>query len=610
MAEVDDIELVREFADRDSQPAFAELVQRHVNLVYSVALRYAGNSADAQDITQAVFIILAKKAASLRHRKTLTGWLYETTRFMGVRLLRTRARRHAREQEAYMQSTLNNSDTDGVWRQVGPLLEEGMERLGGNERALLALRYFENKSGAETAALLGIQEWAAHKRTARALEKLRKFFAKRGVGSTTAAIAGAISANSVHAAPAALAKTAAAVALGQGAATGASTLTLAKGALKVMAWSTAKTAIVSALVVGMAALLVNQYQAQAELRAQNEALRQRMAQLESENEELARKRTRAMRLPAPQMQTTAAPAGLLKATNLLERLKDKSSMLTREQLESYLKANGRNAASLLAAFRTSRDMTLLKEAMEKFPNDPQVAFEAAFAQDFSPEERHQWLETFAQSAPDNALANYLSALDYFKAGQGDQALQELAAASGKSLDDYTVGRTEDDVEAYVAAGYSLAEAKATASMQILLPQLSEVKQMALDTVALANGYAQAGDTTSAQAALQMTMNVGEQYANPSTPTEINQLVGIAIEKIALGAMDPGAPYGDAGLTVQDQINQLVQQRETLVSLNQQAQPLMASLSDQDWIMYTDHREIFGEQSALQWVVNNFGQTQP
>jgi len=149
MPEANDSDLMREYAERNSESAFAELVRRHINLVYSVALRYVGHPQDAQDVTQAVFIILARKAASLRHRTTLTGWLYETTRFIGARFLRTRARLHTREQEAYMQSTLNNAETDGVWRQVAPLLEEAMARLGEKERALLALRFFGEQNAVQ-----------------------------------------------------------------------------------------------------------------------------------------------------------------------------------------------------------------------------------------------------------------------------------------------------------------------------------------------------------------------------------------------------------------------------------------------------------------------------
>src|ERR1035437_6597201 len=101
MADANDMDMVREFARQNSETAFAELVRRHLNLVYSVALRYTGNPGDAQDVTQAVFIILARKAAGLPARTVLTGWLYETTRFTAVCMQRTNVRRHAREQEAY-----------------------------------------------------------------------------------------------------------------------------------------------------------------------------------------------------------------------------------------------------------------------------------------------------------------------------------------------------------------------------------------------------------------------------------------------------------------------------------------------------------------------------
>ena len=126
MADANDMDLVREFARQNSETAFAELVRRHLNLVYSVALRYTGNPGDAQDVTQAVFIILARKAACLPARTVLTGWLYETTRFTAIRRLRSHARRQAREQEAYMQSTLNRSGTDNLWRQLAQHLEAAM----------------------------------------------------------------------------------------------------------------------------------------------------------------------------------------------------------------------------------------------------------------------------------------------------------------------------------------------------------------------------------------------------------------------------------------------------------------------------------------------------
>jgi hypothetical protein len=162
--------------------------------------------------------------------------------------MRTKASRQLREQEAYM-STLNDSNSECVWRQLAPLLEEAMGRLSEKERTLVVLRFFDNKSAAETATLLGIQEWAAHKRVERAMEKLLRFFMKRGVTVPVTAMTTAISVNSVQTAPIALAKTATIVALAKGATVSVSTSTLIKGTLKIMAWTKAKAVAIAAVVV-------------------------------------------------------------------------------------------------------------------------------------------------------------------------------------------------------------------------------------------------------------------------------------------------------------------------------------------------------------------------
>lgn len=245
MSDVDDIVLLREYVDGNSESAFAGIVQRHINLVYSVALRFTGNTEDAQDVAQTVFIILAKKAAGLRAKTILTGWLYETTRFTAMNFLTNKKRRQAREQEACMESTSSDAEIETIWPQLVPLLENAMSRLNEKDRMLVALRFFENRGMAETAALLGVNEWAARKRVERTLEKLRVYFSKRGVNCTAATIASAISVNSIQAAPIGLAKTVSAMALAKSAAASTSTVTIARGALKVMAWSKAKTTVVS-----------------------------------------------------------------------------------------------------------------------------------------------------------------------------------------------------------------------------------------------------------------------------------------------------------------------------------------------------------------------------
>ncbi len=319
-----------------------------------------------------------------------------------------------------------------------------------------------------------------------------------------------------------------------------------------------------------------------------------------------------LRLPAPHMQAVSVaepPAEDLQSTNLFNRFKDEEPKLTTGQVEAYLKANGRNAASLLAAFRTSGDPALLKEAMEKYPKDPQVAFEAVLYKDLSPEEKRQWLNTFEKSAPDNALANYLSAFNYFKAGQTDQAVQDLTAAAGKSLNDYTLNRAQADEEAYLSAGYSAAEAIRISDSWLVLPQLGEIKQTARDMIALANAYSQSGDQASAQASLQMAMNMGQALrgASSSSAALISQLTGMAIETLALNAMDLNSPYGGNGQTVQDQLNQIVRDRAAISELVQRATPLLPTMSNQDVLNYENRRRAFGEVAALQWVVSKYGQ---
>jgi RNA polymerase sigma factor (sigma-70 family) len=602
-----DSELLGRYARTRSEEAFAELVGRHVNLVYSAALRQVNGDAHlAQDVAQAVFTDLARKAGSLGQRESLTGWLYTSTRFAAGKMARTENRRRNRE-ERFMREPIPESAPEADWERIRPALDDAMHELTESDREAILLRYFEDRQFAEVGAKLGLNENSARMRVERALEKLRAIFTKRGI-TTTTALASAISANAIQLAPAGLATTLATSSL---AAVGTGTTFTF---LKLMTATQFKFGVGVIVIAGAATALMVQHQTQVRLLEENQFLQQQMTQLRADNLRLARGEAAAkllLRLPAPHIQVDAQAAALpveeSSVTNLYDRFKDGAPKLTAAQVEAYLKANRTNAASLLAAYRTSGDPALLKEAMEKYPHDPQVAFEAVMDKDLSATEQRQWLDAFKQSAPDNALANYLSAVDYFKAGRTDQALQEFAAASGKSLNDYTVTRAEGDMEAFLAAGYSVADAEQLGTSQLLLPQLAQLKQLALNTRDLANAYRQAGDTTSAQTALQMADQLGQQYANPSAgePT-ISQLVGIAIERIALGGMDPTAPYGGNGQTVQDRLNQLVQQREDVFQMSQQVDKLLPSLSDQDWIIYKNRWLMFGEQNAQSWLINTHG----
>jgi RNA polymerase sigma factor (sigma-70 family) len=228
MAEPTDHELLTRFACTGDEAAFAALVTRHVNLVYSAALRFTRDTHRAEEITQAVFIILARKAGGISAKVVLTGWLYQAARLTAANALKENFRRQQREQQAYMESTLNSADTEDAWQQLAPVLDEAMSALRTADRDAVLLRYFENKPLAEVGAALGVSEDAARVRVNRALEKLRSLLAKQGVTLGATAIAGAVTANAVSAAPVALATTITTAALAGATTTAATILTTAK----------------------------------------------------------------------------------------------------------------------------------------------------------------------------------------------------------------------------------------------------------------------------------------------------------------------------------------------------------------------------------------------
>src|SRR5580765_4940463 len=177
----DDLQLIRAYADHESDAAFEKLVDRYMNLVYSAAIRQVTDPHLAEEITQTVFIILARKAKTLPPRIILSGWLYRTAQYAAGDALRSLRRRQNREQEAYMQSITQDAGIEAAWEEIAPLLDEGLADLRESDRDALILRYFENKSIKEVGEALRLRERAAQKRILRSLDKLHSFFLQRGV---------------------------------------------------------------------------------------------------------------------------------------------------------------------------------------------------------------------------------------------------------------------------------------------------------------------------------------------------------------------------------------------------------------------------------------------
>jgi len=234
MPEMNDIELLRRYVTEHDEAGFTLLVERYVGLVYSTAMRQVRDTCLAEEVTQAVFIILARKAHTFRPGMAVSGWLYRAARFAASDALKSNTRRLKREQEATQMDT--NSADNSTWARIAPYVEEAMAKLSQKDREVIVLRYFDDRPLAEVGNTLGIKEDAARKRVERALDRLRSFFARRGVLIPAITLGSLLSANAVQAAPATLGVTVAKAALLKGAVCAASTLAIVKGTLDAMLW--------------------------------------------------------------------------------------------------------------------------------------------------------------------------------------------------------------------------------------------------------------------------------------------------------------------------------------------------------------------------------------
>ena len=289
------MQLLQEYAASRSEAAFTALVSRHINLVYSAAMRSVNNPHQAQDITQSVFVILARKSRALRRGTVLSGWLYQTARLTAANFVRTEMRRQFREHQALTQSTMNAPEPE-AWARVGPLLDEAMSHLNEKDRNAIVLRFFEGKPLKEVGDALGATEDAAKMRVNRALDKLRDFFHRRGITVPAAALAEAISGNSIQAAPAGLAASVAAGAV-QGSALTVSTLSFMKGAIQIMT----STKISVAIGVGAAAIIGLQWQ---QISTQKQTVKQLEAQVSQLSQQAQASQARQAEIEKLQEQNT------------------------------------------------------------------------------------------------------------------------------------------------------------------------------------------------------------------------------------------------------------------------------------------------------------------
>lgn len=332
---MDDPTLLRRYAENRSERDFAELVRRHLNLVYSAALRQVnGDTHLAQDVTQLVFTDLARKAAALAGRPVLAGWLFTSTRFAAAKLVRGEQRRRLREQEA---EPMTESDPTDVldWERVRPVLDEALAELNEPDREAILLRYLEGRDYTEVGARLALSDHAARMRTDRAVDKLRGLLARRGVRSTAAALSLALANQAVTAAPAGLAATV------TGAAVAGSVTT---ATLAFMGLTKLQLTFAGAVVATGAGIYAMQENSNADLRAEIAAI-----QTEAQT---SRTVPPAASAPAPLEQP---PAKLDISDEELVRLRNEAVVL-QHQLQAAAEAKVRAAAA-----KASGDLLSMKD---------------------------------------------------------------------------------------------------------------------------------------------------------------------------------------------------------------------------------------------------------
>jgi len=327
----DDHRFLEQFVCEQSESAFGELVRRHLDLVYAVALRMVNGDVHlAQDVTQSVFIDLARKAGSLPTGVVLPGWLHRHTCFTASNAIRKERRLKTREQTALELRALDDG-SEPPWTQIAPLIDDGLNHLNTADRHALVLRFLKQQDFRSVGAALGVSEDTAQKRVSRALDKLRGVLAGRGVALSAAVLGSMLAAQTIQAAPAGLANGIISASLAASAKSGTGL-----SVLKFMASTKLQTSAAIVLIIASVTTpVVLQQKAMAALGAQTDLLHMqtgRLAELTREQQWLSNS-----------LAAATSDAALVTSSaqrNELLRLRGEVSLLT-GQLQT-LRATGTN----------------------------------------------------------------------------------------------------------------------------------------------------------------------------------------------------------------------------------------------------------------------------
>ncbi len=367
MNELSDPQLLRDYAERRSEAAFAELVRRHIDLVHSTAVRMVNDADLAEDVSQAVFVALAKDAGKLSKHPVLAGWLHRTTRNIASQTVRTDVRRRNREHAAAMNES---SESNAVWKEIAPHLDAALGELSPSDRDAVLLRYFENKPANEMSEILGVSAEAAQKRVSRAVEKLRENLAKRGITAGAAGLVGTISANAVQVAPAGLAAS-----VSSGVTTGVAMIT------KGLVFTTVQKSLLATTIV-MAGVIVYQFRQVSDARNQVGRLREQVERVERKHDRTAGRSHLSGQVSVEKSPDPAAAFSVV-AYGEGDGEEDESAIEGQAPPMSYISSGGTLSSALMRNFGLSKEQLIESQRVvsEHWRSMAAWAAEAVFRDD-------------------------------------------------------------------------------------------------------------------------------------------------------------------------------------------------------------------------------------
>jgi len=470
------------------QDAFTELVKRHLGLVYCAAMRQLRSPHLAEDVSQQVFIQLARCAASLERGTILTAWLYQVTRRASIDLIRRESRRQAREQVASEMMLMNDPGAD--WTQIEPLLEEAMQSLDETDRTAILLRFFENKSLREVGERLGASDDAAQKRVSRALDRLRDYFLRKKIAASAAGLAGAMSANAVQAAPASLYHSVAAASIS--AATVSVTASAAMPVVKTILMTTLQKFAVGAVLIGAGVAIVLQSREVSRLRQQTQALQQQQdsqALLSRQVQDLRQERdqtSNALALVRAENATLKKrPTETLKLRNEVGKLRDEKNQLASTSAISKLTASPEARKMLRDQQKMGMGMIYKKFAEDvKLPEEQADKFNDLLADHIMQDVDH-----VTTALRDNLPADQMHQLFADERASLEQSISSLLGPDGLAqYQDYTKNLLSSLTAQQFANTLDGTQAEKDAKAAQLRQAIQQEAQSALSTAGLPSDF--------------------------------------------------------------------------------------------------------------------------